>query len=123
VSCLFCNMDWGRVILESDLAYVIYDGFPVTEYHCLIIPKRHAETYFDLTEDERNACHRLLVEMKGRVQDQDASVDGFNIGMNSGESAGQTVFHCHTHLIPRRTGDTGNPRGGVRGVIPEKQQY
>jgi diadenosine tetraphosphate (Ap4A) HIT family hydrolase len=66
VSCLFCNMDWCRVILERDLAFVIYDGFPVTEYHCLIIPKRHAEMYFDLTEDERNACHRLLVEMKGR---------------------------------------------------------
>jgi ATP adenylyltransferase len=121
--CVFCNIDLGRVILENDLAYVIYDGFPVTEYHCLIIPKRHAETYFDLTEDERNACHRLLVEMKDRIQHQDSSVDGFNIGMNCGESAGQTVFHCHTHLIPRRTGDTDNPRGGVRGVIPEKQQY
>ena len=111
------------MISENDLAYTIYDGFPVTEYHCLVIPKRHAATYFDLTPEERSASHILLVEMREQIQHQDLSVDGFNVGTNNGESAGQTVFHCHIHLIPRRTGDIANPRGGVRGVIPDKQQY
>jgi ATP adenylyltransferase len=123
MSCLFCNMASSRVISENDLAYTIYDGFPVTEYHCLVIPKRHAATYFDLTPEERSASHILLVEMREQIQHQDLSVDGFNVGTNNGESAGQTVFHCHIHLIPRRTGDIANPRGGVRGVIPDKQQY
>lgn len=121
--CIFCNIDSNRIIAKNDLAYAIYDGYPVTELHTLVIPHRHAETYFDLTDEEREACHSLLVVLKNTIQDQDASVNGFNIGINNGESAGQTVFHCHMHLIPRRTGDMDNPRGGVRGVIPDKQQY
>ena len=121
--CIFCRMESSRVITSNELAYVIYDGFPVTEHHCLIIPHRHAEAYFDLTIEEREACHQLIIDMKCAIEDMDKSVDGFNIGMNSGSSAGQTVFHCHIHLIPRRTGDVENPRGGVRGVIPAKQQY
>jgi ATP adenylyltransferase len=116
-------MESSRVITSNELAYAIYDGFPVTEHHCLIIPYRHAETYFDLTIEEREACHQLINDLKSVIEDMDGSVDGFNIGMNSGASAGQTVFHCHIHLIPRRTGDVENPRGGVRGVIPAKQQY
>ncbi len=116
-------MEENRIIAENDLAYVVYDGFPVTEYHSLIIPKRHAVTYFDLSSQEREACHQLLVESKAHILGEDTTVNGFNIGMNSGESAGQTVLHCHIHLIPRRTGDTANPRGGVRGVIPDKAVY
>lgn len=123
MTCIFCNMEPDRVVAENDLAYAIYDGYPVTKYHALVIPKRHAVTYFDLTSDERNACHDLLEQIRDNILIADTTVDGFNIGMNNGESAGQTVFHCHIHLIPRRTGDMPNPRGGVRGVIPDKQQY
>lgn len=121
--CIFCEIESTRIVSSNSLAYVIYDGFPVTEHHCLIIPHRHAESYFDLTDKEREACHDLLVEMKDEIQNSDQSVDGFNIGMNSGHSAGQTIFHCHIHLIPRRSGDVENPRGGVRGVIPDKRLY
>lgn len=123
MSCLFCNMDLNRIIAENDLAYAIYDGYPVSRFHALIISKRHAETYFDLSDDEREACHSLLVQIKESIQTQDVKVDGFNMGINNGESAGQTIFHCHMHLIPRRSGDMDNPRGGVRGVIPDKQKY
>ncbi len=123
MNCIFCNIEPSRVISENEFAYTIYDNYPVTDLHTLIIPKRHAETYFDLTSDERNACHELITQMKEQIEQQESIVDGFNIGMNSGLSAGQTIFHCHIHLIPRRTGDMNNPRGGVRGVIPEKQQY
>ncbi len=122
-TCLFCSIPPERVINENKLAYVIYDGFPVTEYHMLIIPKRHASNYFDLTSDEIDACNELLRTCKSEIENTDESIDGFNIGMNCGESAGQTIFHCHTHLIPRRRGDSENPKGGVRGVIPKKQQY
>ncbi len=122
-TCLFCNIPLERVINENELAYVIYDGFPVTDHHMLIIPKRHASNYFDLTEEEIAACNELLRACKSDIENTDKLVDGFNIGMNCGKSAGQTIFHCHTHLIPRRTGDLDNPKGGVRGVIPDKQQY
>ena len=123
MTCIFCDMEENRIIAANDLAYVIYDGFPVTEYHSLIISIRHAATYFDLSAQEREACHQLLIESKENILGKDSTVDGFNIGMNSGESAGQTIFHCHIHLIPRRTGDSANPRGGVRGVIPNKADY
>lgn len=121
--CLFCEIDKTRIISENDLAYAIRDGFPVTEYHTLIIPKRHAETYFDMTPDEKRACDELLHLIKEEVLSNDESVTGFNVGMNAGSSAGQTIFHSHIHLIPRRDGDLENPRGGVRGVIPNKQKY
>ena len=122
-TCIFCNKASRIVISENDLAYATYDGYPVTELHTLIIPKRHVRTYFDLTIEERNACHQLIVESKESVETQDSSITGFNIGTNNGESAGQTIFHCHIHLIPRRDDDTENPKGGVRGVIPNKQGY
>ena len=123
VACLFCEMTEDRIIDRNDLAYAIRDGFPVTPLHTLIIPKRHAVDYFDLTKEELLACDELLNKIKQDIQAEDASVDGFNIGMNAGLSAGQTVFHCHTHLIPRRTGDVENPRGGVRHTIPGKGFY
>jgi ATP adenylyltransferase len=121
--CLFCNISKERIILENDLAYAIHDGFPVTEMHSLIIPKRHIYDYFDLTKDELFACDQLIKSLKESILISDSSINGFNIGMNSGISAGQTIFHCHIHLIPRRSGDVVNPRGGVRNIIPGKGSY
>lgn len=121
--CLFCGIHKDRIIEENELAYVIRDGFPVTDYHSLIIPKRHVPTYFELGQAEINSINQLLLSAKQSIESVDPKVTGFNIGINSGESAGQTVFHCHVHLIPRRLGDVKEPRGGVRGVIPDKQTY
>jgi diadenosine tetraphosphate (Ap4A) HIT family hydrolase len=122
-TCLFCNIEYERVIAENNLAYAVRDGFPVTELHTLIIPKRHVEDYFGLTQEELLACDELIRSLKDEIMDSDSSVDAFNIGMNAGESAGQTIFHCHIHLIPRRSGDVENPRGGVRHLIPGKGNY
>ena len=113
--CPFCEMEEPRVIASNALCYAIRDKFPVTEHHTLIIPKRHVSDFFELYQPEINAVHSLLGGMKQQVEELDSSVTGFNVGMNSGEAAGQTVFHCHVHLIPRRKGDVENPRGGVRG--------
>ena len=121
--CLFCEIPKERIIDEDDLCYVVRDGFPVTDLHTLVIPKRHVETYFDLYQPELNSCNRMIQKFKQQIEKEDDSVKGFNIGMNNGEVAGQTIFHCHVHLIPRRNGDVENPRGGVRGVIPNKQKY
>jgi len=105
------------------LAYVIHDAFPVTPGHTLIIPKRHVATYFDLGQAEVNACTQLLHAAKARIEAMDPSVQGFNIGVNDGEVAGQTILHCHLHVIPRRPGDVEHPRGGIRHIIPGKGQY
>ena len=121
--CLFCNIPPVRIILENELAYAVRDGYPVTEMHSLIIPKRHIQDYFDLTKEELIACDQLIRSLKDEISNSDNSVNGFNIGMNSGETAGQTIFHCHIHLIPRRTGDVDNPRGGVRNIIPGMGNY
>lgn len=121
--CLFCSIDNDRIIESNHLAYVIRDGFPITEGHSLIIPKRHAVDYFELTPEELNACTELLHSQKRSLTEADNTITGFNIGMNAGESAGQTIFHCHIHLIPRRNGDVENPRGGVRHLIPGKGYY
>ena len=123
MSCIFCSIPEQRIILTNKYAYVIRDGFPITLLHTLIIPKRHTTDYFDLSKDELLACDELLREIKKAIQIEDATVDGFNIGINSGISAGQTILHCHIHLIPRRTGDVDNPCGGVRHTIPEKGFY
>jgi len=121
--CPFCEIPKKRILEEDELCYVIRDGFPVTDLHTLVIPKRHVETYFDLYQPELNSCNRMIQKFKERIEKEDESVKGFNIGINNGEVAGQTVFHCHIHLIPRREGDVENPRGGVRGVIQNKQKY
>jgi len=121
--CPFCEIPKNRIILTNDYAYAIRDGFPVTELHTLIIPKRHVPDYFGLNQNEREACNQLLHELRAQIQEADSSVDGFNIGMNVGSVAGQTVSHCHIHLIPRRRGDVENPRGGVRHLIPGKGNY
>ena len=108
---------------ENELAVAFRDGFPVTPLHTLVIPKRHVADYFDLYQPELNAINQLLVKIKSELIITDASITGFNIGINSGQSAGQTIFHYHVHLIPRREGDVEDPRGGVRGVIADKQKY
>ena len=125
-NCLFCNIQTNertRIIAENELAYVIRDGFPVTPGHTLIIPKRHAVDYFELVQSEVHAINALMHEQKKQLMLVDPSIEGFNIGMNCGEVAGQTIFHCHVHLIPRRRGDVENPRGGVRHVIAGKGFY
>jgi diadenosine tetraphosphate (Ap4A) HIT family hydrolase len=121
--CLFCSLPPERVIAQNELAFAIRDGFPVTALHTLVIPKRHVEDYFGLTSEELLACDSLLRSLKSDIARTDPMVVAFNIGMNAGRAAGQTIFHCHIHLIPRREGDVENPRGGVRHVIPGKGFY
>lgn len=123
VGCLFCELPRERVVAENELALAFHDAFPVTEYHTLIIPKRHVEDHFDLFQPERNAIQMLIEQQRKIILQNDRLVTGFNIGVNAGADAGQTILHSHTHLIPRRQGDVSEPRGGVRGVIPEKQKY
>jgi ATP adenylyltransferase len=126
VSCLFCDVqvnDRKRIVAENELAYAIRDGFPVTEGHTLFIPKRHVADYFGLVQSEVHAINALMSEQKELLKQSDPTIEGFNIGMNCGEVAGQTVFHCHVHLIPRRKGDVENPRGGVRHLIAGKGFY
>lgn len=121
--CVFCNLDESRIEIENDLALSFKDLYPVTNGHTLVIPKRKIQSFFDLTEEETAAMFELLHLQKEDLKNKDSSITGFNIGINDGEDAGQTIMHCHIHLIPRRSGDMEDPRGGVRGVIPEKQSY
>jgi ATP adenylyltransferase len=121
--CPFCEIDAARVVARSELCYAIRDAYPVTPLHTLVIPARHSGDFFDLVHPERTDLCRMLDELKGQIVSEDTTVTGFNVGMNAGSSAGQTIFHCHVHLIPRRDGDVADPRGGVRGVIPDKQAY
>ena len=122
VGCTFCEIDSSRITNHNTLAYVTPNKYPVTKGHMLIIPKRHVNDYFGLDKPESSAIHELILEEKERLS-EDASIEGYNIGVNCGEVAGQTVFHCHVHLIPRRKGDVKNPRGGVRHVISGKGDY
>jgi len=122
-NCLFCHIPSERIITKNELAYGIEDAFPVTPRHCLVIPKRHTPNYFGLYRSELTACDLLLKELRAQIEKDDPTVTGFNIGMNSGEDAGQTIFHCHIHLIPRRKSDVSEPRGGVRHIIPGKGNY
>jgi diadenosine tetraphosphate (Ap4A) HIT family hydrolase len=122
--CTFCVKAGAKeVIEENDYAYVIKDGYPVSAGHSLIIPKRHFADYFDMTREENKALHDLTRIRRKQLLESDKTIQGFNVGVNSGEAAGQTVWHCHIHLIPRRKGDMENPKGGVRGVIPHKMSY
>jgi diadenosine tetraphosphate (Ap4A) HIT family hydrolase len=108
--------------LENSLSMAFYDKSPVTEGHLIIIPRRHVATYFSLSQEEKRAMDELILEGK-LMLDKKYSPNGYNIGTNCGIVAGQTIFHCHVHLIPRYKGDIENPRGGVRGVIPRKRIY
>ncbi len=121
--CLFCNSEKSGCAHENELAYASYDSYPVSEYHCLIIPKRHIKDYFDLSNEELIACNKLIKILKKEITNKDSSVKGFNLGTNIGKVSGQSILHCHFHLIPRREGDVENPQGGVRSVIPKKQHY
>ena len=121
--CLFCDVKKSGYAHENDLVYASYDSYPVSEHHCLIIPKRHIKDYFDLSNDELIACNDLIKLVKKEVTNKDPLVKGFNLGTNIGIVSGQSIFHCHFHLIPRREGDVDNPQGGVRSVIPNKQHY
>ena len=121
--CLFCDIPKNKILIENELALAISDGFPVKPQHSLVIPKRHIEDYFNLTEAEILACNCLLHQLKRQIQTVDLSVVAFNIGVNAGEAAGQTIFHCHIHLIPRSKGDVANPRGGIRNIIAGKGNY
>ena len=124
--CLFCDFQSGidrKIEGQNELCYAIRDRYPVTKHHTLIIPKRHVADFFDLYQPERNSLHSLLDEQKKKIQETDKTVIAFNVGVNAGEEAGQTIFHCHVHLIPRRKDDDENPRGGIRGVISSKKDY
>ena len=126
MECLVCDVqtiDRGRIVEENELAFVVRDAFPVTEHHSLFIPKRHVLDYFGVSQSEVSAIHALLHSQKDHLLKLDPTIDGFNIGMNCGQTAGQSVWHCHVHLIPRRKGDVEFPKGGVRHVIPYKGNY
>lgn len=121
-TCLFCRIPGDQVLIEHPLAVAKRDGYPISKGHTLIIPRRHVASFFDTTEEERRAMLKLLDEVKA-VLDREHKPDGYNIGMNDGVAAGQTVMHLHMHLIPRYKGDRDDPRGGVRWILPEKAAY
>ena len=121
--CLFCNAKESGIAAENELAYASYDTYPVSDFHCLIIPKRHVKDYFEMSDEELLACNDLITKIKNEILTKDKSVKAFNIGTNAGKISGQSIMHCHIHLIPRREGDVDNPQGGVRSVIPKKQHY
>jgi diadenosine tetraphosphate (Ap4A) HIT family hydrolase len=121
--CPFCNPTNSRIMAQNSLAYGFLDKYPVVKYHSLTCPRRHIASFFDLGSAEYNACILLLDAMKRNILERDSTVTGFNVGVNDGEAAGQTVGHCHIHLIPRRKGDVSDPKGGVRHLIPRKGSY
>ena len=120
--CPFCTLPQERIIDSNDLALVIRDGYPVSPGHTLIIPKRHIGSWFEITPEEQNAMLNLLGRAKA-VLGEEFKPDSYNIGINDGPTAGQTVPHLHMHLIPRYKGDLEDPRGGVRWIIPGKAKY
>ena len=120
--CPFCDLNHRTIIAETNEAIAFYDGFPVSPGHILVIPRRHCSDFFQLSPSEQNACLELLNECQKQLISE-RNPDGFNIGINVGTAAGQTIFHAHLHLIPRYVGDVENPRGGIRGVIPAKKDY
>jgi len=120
--CPFCTLPPERIIDSNDLALIIRDGYPISPGHTLVIPKRHIGSWFEITQAEQQALLDLLAKAKA-VLVTEFKPDGYNIGINDGPSAGQTVPHLHMHLIPRYKGDQEDPRGGVRWIIPEKAKY
>ncbi len=122
LNCPFCSIPAGEIVLSNEYCFAKWDLYPVNQGHLLIIPKRHFSSYFDARQDEINAFWQIINDAKTLIDDQ-FSPDGYNVGINVGETAGQTVFHLHIHLIPRYKGDVADPTGGVRGIIPGKQKY
>jgi len=121
--CLFCNKKKQKIIYSTELMFVVRDSYPVTKLHTLIIPHRHVSDFFDLNDNELGDLSKILKKEKQSLLNLDKTVSAFNVGVNAGKDAGQSIMHCHIHLIPRRKGDIENPRGGVRGVIASKQKY
>ena len=121
-TCLFCTIPSEQILIDGPLAVAARDSYPVSKGHTLIIPRRHVASFFETTEEERQAMLKLLDEAKAAL-DKELKPDGYNIGINGGAAAGQTVMHLHIHLIPRYAGDRADPRGGVRWIIPEKAAY
>ena len=123
-NCFFCNRAKKESIYSSDFLFVIRDNkFPVTKHHTLISPYRHVSDFFDLNSNELDDLAKVLKKQRQLLLNLDKEITGFNVGVNAGIDAGQSIMHCHIHLIPRRKGDMPNPKGGVRGVIPSKQKY
>lgn len=121
--CKFCRPKTGEILDENDLCLTLIDTNPVSEGHCLIVPRRHAENYFEMNPAEAAAANKLLQRARERLMAEDRSISGFNTGMNTGRSAGQSVMHAHIHLIPRRDGDQENPQGGIRNIFPDRAKY
>tara|TARA_B110001452_G_scaffold88717_1_gene72709 strand:- start:1429 stop:1833 length:405 start_codon:yes stop_codon:yes gene_type:complete len=122
--CIFCNKINCKIIQSTKYFFIIRDtAYPVTKHHTLIITNRHVGDYFDLKKEEIIELNKILSIQKKELQELDKQITGFNVGVNIGKDAGQSIMHCHVHLIPRRKGDVEDPRGGVRGVIPSKQKY
>ena len=122
-NCLFCEkIDDDKIIYQDSSWFAVYDNYPVSKGHVLLIPKRHVKTYFELNYVEL-ASVGVNIGIVKRILDKKFNPTGYNIGINCGESAGQTIPHCHIHIIPRYDGDVEDPRGGVRGCIPEKMKY
>lgn len=121
--CIFCDLDFNNIIKWNDHWTAMYDNFPVTRFHTLLILKSHVESFSLISDTEIVSLNQLLKTMKFHLQFEDPTITGFNIGINDGQSAGQTIMHVHVHLIPRRNNDVANPRGGVRHIIPGKGNY
>jgi diadenosine tetraphosphate (Ap4A) HIT family hydrolase len=120
--CPFCSLQSAQIVAEHPLALAFWDRSPLSKGHSLVIPRRHVVSFFDCTAEERAAMLVLLDEIRTGL-DREYAPDGYNIGLNNGVAAGQTVMHAHMHLIPRYTGDSADPRGGVRWILPEKAPY
>jgi diadenosine tetraphosphate (Ap4A) HIT family hydrolase len=123
--CILCNPkddDSNMLISHNELAYARWDGFPVSKGHALVIPRRHVASYFELSNDEVDSLFQLSKKVK-MIIDEKYKPDSYNLGVNNGLEAGQTIPHCHIHVIPRYSGDVENPRGGVRHIIPGKGNY
>jgi diadenosine tetraphosphate (Ap4A) HIT family hydrolase len=121
-SCPFCNLK-SEILAKNNAAIAFADKYPITKYHTLVTPLRHVTSFFDLGSYEYNSCIFLINEVENLITKKDKTVTGFNIGINDGVDAGQTIFHGHIHVIPRRNGDVRNPRGGIRNVIPSSIKY
>ncbi len=121
--CIFCTVSRARIVAENEFCLAFRDKHPVAEHHTLVIPKRHIADFFDLEPEEYAAVLELLQQQRQIIKNLDETVAGFNVGTNAGVAAGQSILHCHIHLIPRRKGDTKDARGGVRNVIPERSTY
>ena len=122
--CIFCKKINCKILKQLKYFFIIRDtAYPVTEHHTLIITNRHVSDFFELSDEENTELNQILKDQKKELKDLDSNISGFNVGVNIGKDAGQSIMHCHIHLIPRRKGDVEDPRGGVRGVIPERQKY